>query len=294
MEIKYIIIVISVIIVSVLYYCFLKKTLKISFEETFENTTIGADDLSSIKNLGTIAKGLLEGGLTVPGNMKITGDLNLTGKSTLTGDSTVGGDSIVSGNSTIKGNSAITGNSVITGNSNVSGNSAITGNSTIAGDLTVAKNNIVFGHNIIHKNNTVHGFSYDSLDKTMLINWGTLNCMNSSNGTNVDSQTCDRNNENMYWVIRKGKLFHPASGKCMTVPASNPGANGNPLSLETCDYKNPRQSMMYTDYKHKFVIRDFNAFNNSGFEQHIRGYAPGKSLDTYGGDCGADCVWILK
>lgn len=86
-------------------------------KEGFQNASLGADDLSAIKNLGTIAGGLIKGGYTVPG------DLNIAGNSAITG------------NSTIKGNFVLTGNSAITGDTNQSGNSSITGNLTVGGTI---------------------------------------------------------------------------------------------------------------------------------------------------------------
>ena len=81
------------IILATVYY--LQYNIIENFADT-EQTIGGIDDQNSINTLAQIAKKLMTGGNTVPGNLNINGDLSITGKITgdlsTTGFLTIGND----------------------------------------------------------------------------------------------------------------------------------------------------------------------------------------------------------
>jgi hypothetical protein len=79
-----------------IYYCYTHESfteiVKGGVIEKFENSGVGVDTTDAIKKLGEIAKQLLAGGATVPGNLAITSNLNVGGGLTTTGAINAGGD----------------------------------------------------------------------------------------------------------------------------------------------------------------------------------------------------------
>jgi hypothetical protein len=78
-------------------------------KENFESTSIESQiatfyqaDIASIQALGAVAKALITGGNTVPGNLTINGDLNIKSKLNVTSNTTLGTTTL--GNTTINGN----------------------------------------------------------------------------------------------------------------------------------------------------------------------------------------------
>ena len=71
-----------VLFFGVLYYCFSPS----SVTENFQNQAItsGQDDMNSINTLAQLARNLMSGGHTIPGNLAIEGTLRVTGATTLT------------------------------------------------------------------------------------------------------------------------------------------------------------------------------------------------------------------
>jgi len=112
------------------------------FKEGFEGTSqsiAGVDDTNAINTLAQIAKNLMAGGLTVPGNMNVTGDTKVTGNTNVTGALGVG--------TTLN----VTSNTALGGNLNVTGNTILGGTLTTANDKwntsTDGKHRIYYGNN---------------------------------------------------------------------------------------------------------------------------------------------------
>ena len=158
--------------------------------EGFQNTSLGADDLSAIKNLGTIASGLIKGGYTVPGALNISGDTAITGKSTVSGPSTLNGDITITGNSSLTGNSVVKGNSTLNGNLTLSGNSTLIGDSNQTGNSTITGKFDVIG-NIRGKQLCIGNTCIDEIHLLMLAGKKTLGFdldKSDVNGQNANGQ----------------------------------------------------------------------------------------------------------
>jgi hypothetical protein len=76
---KKIILVLLILLVLVIYYCYTHE----KFTEKFESGGVGTDTTKAITDLGNIAKQLLAGGATVPGNLTVTSKLNVAGRDIL-------------------------------------------------------------------------------------------------------------------------------------------------------------------------------------------------------------------
>jgi hypothetical protein len=123
------------------------------FEGTTQNVTSGIDDTNAINTLAQIAKNLMAGGVTVPGNMTLNGSLNSTGNINVrTGEynTRIGGiwtapGIYAEGNKNLEigagsgntfigaANGGANQNLVVTGNQTVGGNVSVGGNTNLAG-----------------------------------------------------------------------------------------------------------------------------------------------------------------
>ena len=81
-----------VLFFGVLYYCFSPS----SVTENFQNqaVTSGQDDMNSINTLAQLARQLMSGGTTLPGNLTVQGNTTISGNTTVGGILTITGKTI--------------------------------------------------------------------------------------------------------------------------------------------------------------------------------------------------------
>jgi hypothetical protein len=122
------------------------------FEGSAQNVTSGIDDTNAINTLAQIAKNLMAGGVTVPGNMRVSGDISTgegkvsinNGTINLTSDGGGGLYFLKSGG--VVGDKAWnklhTGDIFVNGNNNISGNLNAGGNVNVSGTTTTSVLNL--------------------------------------------------------------------------------------------------------------------------------------------------------
>ena len=76
---KKIILVLLILLVLAIYYCYTHEKFTEIITEKFESGGVGTDTTKAITDLGNIAKQLLAGGATVPGNLTVNGTTTLGG-----------------------------------------------------------------------------------------------------------------------------------------------------------------------------------------------------------------------
>jgi hypothetical protein len=98
-----------ILIIMLIQFLFIMYQISCLKKENFESTSIESQiatfyqaDIASIQALGAVAKALITGGNTVPGNLTINGDLNIKSKLNVTSNTTLGTTTL--GNTTINGN----------------------------------------------------------------------------------------------------------------------------------------------------------------------------------------------
>jgi len=97
---KYIII---FVILATIYYIQTQLNKTEGFESVPAQSVGGVDDTNAINTLAQIAKNLMAGGVTVPGNMIVQGDMALKGNMAVTGTMAVQSNMTVTGTTTLNG-----------------------------------------------------------------------------------------------------------------------------------------------------------------------------------------------
>jgi len=174
------------------------------FNEGFEGATqsiAGVDDTNAINTLAQIAKNLMAGGLTVPGNMNVTGDTKVTGA--------------LGVGTTLN----VTSNTALGGNLNVTGNAILGGTLTTAVDKwntsADGKNRTFYGNN----GNTYYGSAN-----------GVHTFRTGANGVDPDGMTLDQNsNLTVGGNIKAQKIC--IGNTCITETHLKMISGQNPLSI---------------------------------------------------------------
>jgi len=156
--------IIFMIIITYLLYNIYCDKIKENFAEA-EQSIGGVDDTNSINTLAQLARKLLDGGATVPGNLTIKGELVSSGSLTSAGITTGG---ITSATITSSGDIITKGNATIGGNQTITGNLSVKGAVVIDGDLTVT------GHLIVKKGSDFSGGRHHFTDEEANTSGGSL------------------------------------------------------------------------------------------------------------------------
>ena len=114
--------IVYVILILLLLYT-IKRDFFTNNVENFETQSLSSpDDANSINTLAQIAKKLMDGGLTTPGNLIVRDNLDVSGNVNITSNLVVSSKLDVSGNANIKGKLTIS-NTDISGNLNITSGS---------------------------------------------------------------------------------------------------------------------------------------------------------------------------
>ena len=210
----------------------------------------GVDDTNAINTLAQIAKNLMAGGVTVPGNMNIQGNLGFPKETTIQagGRLHVGGEELLyvlnkkgvmigkewggTGDLTVQGNESVGGNLAVGAGLNVGGNQTIGGNLTINGttnlnnDITIVNGKTLKANGRLHINADENIFLLQKGPTILSKAWG-------GSGDLV----VEGNQSNNGRLTVRGRLFIPKPNIKATDGYDGPGQISGTSSLDDCAQK---------------------------------------------------------
>lgn len=230
--------------------------------EGFENISLSsADDQNSVNVLAQIAKSLMAGGATVPGNLNIKDNLtvgantNITGTSVINGKLTVNGGADITGALLSKGDITTSGNTTMNGKLTANKGIDVTGalnnngNATITGDATITGTTSLTGPlNVNNQIKTLGRTITPSLFKIWPMSRNATDCMKAFDNNTIALDVCNNNDPKQLWYWNGQQIRSSDNDLCLTA-IGNWGATytNSKVILSTCKDGERSQNWKWRD-----------------------------------------------